>query len=156
MSSRNLLQGETCTCSSYDNGFKQHFLCFSARVYEEEDFQPILYNMNIRNELSDQKVIASLKDCENEMQKRIKDVDASSEVFQDLNAVYNRIKLERLLLQCLVLLYPSKSFSPSELEMSEISKVITNALELIPLIKKTIQRGTPVDTESKQLDHFFC
>lgn len=112
--------------------------------------------MNIRNELSDQKVIASLKDCENEMQKRIKDVDASSEVFQDLNAVYNRIKLERLLLQCLVLLYPSKSFSPSELEMSEISKVITNALELIPLIKKTIQRGTPVDTESKQLDHFFC
>lgn len=118
-------------------------------MYEEEDFQPGSYNLNLCNELSEQKVIASLKDSENEIQKKLRDSDPSSEKFEDLTAVFNRIKFERLLLQCLVLLFPTKSVSPNELEMAEISKLLTNASDLMAAIRKTVNRGTQPDTESK-------
>lgn len=118
-------------------------------MYEEEDFQPGFYSLNLCNDLSDQKVIASLKDCENDIQKRLRELDAASEMYEDLTAVLNRIKFERFLLQGLVLLYPSKSISPSEAEMSEISRLLTNAAELMPAIKRTLDRGTPADPDSK-------
>lgn len=101
-------------------------------------------------ELSDQGVVASLKECESDIQKRLRDVDASSTTFEILTAVFNRIKFERLLLQSLILLYPSKSLSPNELEMSEISKLLTSAAELTPALKRTIARGTQPDVESKK------
>lgn len=121
---------------------------FSARVYEEEDFQPSLYNLNLCNELSDQNVIASLKDSENDIQKKLRDMDATSAQFEDLTCVFNRLKYERLLLQCLVQLYPSKSISPNETEMTEISKLLTNAAELVLGIKASVQRGTQPDPQS--------
>lgn len=91
-----------------------------------------------------------LKDCENEIQKRIREIDVTCQIesFEMLNAVFNRIKFTRLLLQSLLLLYPTKSFSPNEMEMSEISKLLTNAAELLPAINKTISRGTQPDAES--------
>lgn len=69
-------------------------------------------------------------------------MDASSEKFEDLTAVFNRIKFQRVMLQSLILLYPSKSIAPNEMEMTEISKLLTSAAELMPAIKKTVQRGT--------------
>lgn len=117
----------------------------SARVYEEEDFQPAIYNFNLCNELSDQKVVAMMKDAENDIQKKLRAVDSSSESYENLMAVFNRMKFTRLLLQSLLLLYPTKSFSPNEMEMSEISKLLTNAIELVPAIKKTISMGTQPD-----------
>lgn len=73
----------------------------------------------------------------------------SSDRHEDLVAVFSRIKFQRLLLQSLVMLYPSKSISPNEMEMAEISKLLTNAAELIPVIRKSIARGTQPDPESK-------
>lgn len=147
MSSRSSSQGELSLNSS--GGLTIKLILFSARVYEEEDFQPGLYNLNLCNELSEQKVIASLKDCENDIQKKLRDIDVTSAKFEDLTAVYNRVKFERLLLQSLVLLYPAKSVSPNELEMSEISKLLTNAADLMPAIRKTVDRGTQPDPESE-------
>jgi hypothetical protein len=123
----------------------------SARVYEEEDFQPALFNFNLCNELSDQKVVASLKDAENDLQKRLREVEAASEKAEDIIAVLNRVKFQRLLLQSLLLLFPSKSVSPDEQEMIEIAKLLTSAGELMPSIKKTIMRGTQPDLERELL-----
>ncbi|CAG9806815.1 unnamed protein product [Chironomus riparius] len=120
----------------------------SARVYEEEDFQPAIYNFNLCSELSDQKVVAMMKEAENDIQKKIKSTDPADESYENLMAVFNRMKFTRLLLQCLLLLFPTKSFSPNEMEMSEISKLLTNAVELVPLIKKTISKGTKPDDEN--------
>jgi len=117
-------------------------------VYEEEDFQPGLYNFNLCNELSDQRVVAMLKDAENDLQKRSREMDVTSEAHEDLLAVLNRTKFMRLLLQSLLLLYPTKSFSPNELEMSEIAKLLTSSSELMPAIKKTVVRGTQPDPEN--------
>jgi hypothetical protein len=122
----------------------------SARVYEEEDFQPAIYNFNLCNELSDQKVVAMLKDAENDLQKKLRELEVTSDAFESLTAVFNRTKFTRLLLQSLLLLFPTKSFSPNEMEMSEISKLLTSAIELVPLIKKTIDRGTQPDVDSER------
>lgn len=90
-----------------------------------------------------------LKDCENDLQKKLREMDATSEAYENHTSVFNRVKFLRVLLQSLLLLYPTKSFSPNEMEMSEISKLLTSAIELVPLIKKTIEKGTQPDTESK-------
>lgn len=124
-------------------------ISFSARVYEEEDFQPGLYSFNLCNDLSDQKVLASLKESENDIQKRFREMEASGDKFDDLTAVFNRIKFQRLMLQSLLLMYPSKSFSPNEMEMAEIAKLLTSAAELMPAIKRTVSRGTQPDPESE-------
>lgn len=131
----------------------RQFSIFSARVYEEEDFQPGLYSFNLCNELSDQKVVASLKDSENDIQKRLREMDASSEKSEDLTAVFNRVKFQRLMLQSLLLLYPSKSLSPDEMEMTEISKLLTSAAELMPAIKRTVVRGTQPDLDRELIQH---
>lgn len=124
----------------------------SARVYEEEDFQPGLYNFNLCNELSDQKVVATLKESETDIQRRLREMEATSEAFEDLTAVFNRIKFQRVMLQCLLLLFPSKTLSPNELEMSEIAKLLTTAAELMPAIKRTVSRGTQPDPDSKLVE----
>lgn len=120
-----------------------------AQVYEDEDFQPSLYNLNLCTELSEQKVIAALKDSENDIQKKLREMDARSEKFEDLTAVFQRIKFERLLLQSMQLLFPAKSLSPSEMEMAEISKLLTSAAELMPAIKRSVDRGTQPDPKSR-------
>jgi hypothetical protein len=88
-----------------------------------------------------------LKDSENDIQKRLREMDASTETFEDLTAVFNRIKFQRVLLQSLLLLYPSKGLSPNEMEMTEISKLLTSAAELMPAIKRTVVRGTQPDLD---------
>jgi hypothetical protein len=101
------------------------------------------------HEISDQKVVATLKDCENDVQKKCRDIEPTSEACESIMAVYNRIRFTRMLLQALVQLYPAKSYSPNEYEMSEITKLLTSAIELLPAIKKTIPLGTEPDYESK-------
>jgi hypothetical protein len=119
-----------------------------ANVYEEEDFQFGSYNFNLCNEFSDNKVITSLKSCENDLQKMIREVDpANSEKSEELTAVFNRIKFERLLLQSLVMLFSIKV--PSEDKIDEITKLIQSANDLIPHIKKSMSLGTQPDVECK-------
>ncbi len=96
--------------------------------------------------MSDQKAVAMLKDCENDFSKKAKECETNVEV----QAVLSRIKFTRLLLQSLLLLYPTKTFSPNETEMSEIVKLLTGAVDVIPTIKKTLDKGTQPDKESKK------
>lgn len=51
----------------------------------------------------------------------------------------------RLLLQALITLWPSKNISPNEQEMVEIVRLLNNAIDLMPVIKRTIALGTPPD-----------
>lgn len=106
--------------------------------------------MNLCNEQSDQEALTALKILETvELKKQLKNLDPTSEEYLELTAVFNRIKFQRLLLQSLVLLYPVKSDTPNELGMAEIGKLLSSGAELMPAIKRTIDRGTPANLESK-------
>jgi len=45
---------------------------FRAGVFEEEDFQPSVYGYNLATMFTDSKTISMLRECEDEMQKKIK------------------------------------------------------------------------------------
>lgn len=120
-----------------------------ARVYEEEDFQPNIYNYNLCMELVDQKAVSMLKDCENDWTKKLKDAEGSSDLFEETQAVLIRLKFMRLLLQSLLLLFPSKTYSPNEIEMSEITKLLIAAADLVQPFKKTVELGTQPDKSSE-------
>lgn len=102
--------------------------------------------------MSDQKVVAMLKDAENELNKKMKEQtgESQSQLNEELIATLNRLKFLRLLLQSLLQLYPTKSVSPNEMEMTEITKLLTGALQIMPAIKTTISLGTQPDPESKK------
>lgn len=55
------------------------------------------------------------------------------------------MRLLRLYLQALGALTPCKSASPNEQEMNEIARLLNNAVDLMPLIKRTISLGTQPD-----------
>ncbi|XP_055627653.1 N-alpha-acetyltransferase 35, NatC auxiliary subunit isoform X2 [Toxorhynchites rutilus septentrionalis] len=126
-----------------------------ARVYEEEDFQPSTYGYDLCMELSETKACNMLKSAEEDLVKRIKDVESDKEK-EEINALVCRLKFTRLLLQCLVALYPTKTntswhasnatananVSPTKTEMIDIVKTLNGALELTQIMEKTIDCGT--------------
>lgn len=62
--------------------------------------------------------------------------------FTATQAIIHRLKFLRLFLQALTALSPGKSISPTEQEMNEITRLLTNAVDLVPLIKRSISLGT--------------
>lgn len=92
--------------------------------------------------------MAMLKDAENELNKKMKEQTGESPINEELIATLNRLKFLRLLLQSLLQMYPTKSLSPNEMEMAEITKLLTGALQIMPAIKTTISLGTQPDPES--------
>lgn len=76
---------------------------------------------------------------------------------QDIQAVAHRLKFMRLTLQSLNALKPVKSISPNEQEMNEIVRLLNGAIDLSPLIKKTIALGIqPVENGNCKSGTFEC
>lgn len=53
-----------------------HIICppppHRASVYEEEDFQPVVYGFRLASEVLEQKALASLKESEDDLLKELK------------------------------------------------------------------------------------
>ena len=61
------------------------FVPIRASVFEEEDFQPLVYGFRLASEVSEQKAISSIKESEVELAKEMKncsDSDSSDTVQQ--------------------------------------------------------------------------
>lgn len=71
--------------------------------------------------------------------------------FQGVQAIINRLKFLRLFLQALTALTPSKAKSPNEQEMGEIVRLLNNAIDMMPLIKRTIALGTQPDPKGMKM-----
>jgi N-alpha-acetyltransferase 35, NatC auxiliary subunit len=113
-----------------------------SRVYEEEDFQWNKYDYKVCSDVTDLNAIKMLKAAEDELIKKSKMPETKADELQYVQAVINRLRFTRNLLQCLVALMPSKSLAPNESEMAEIVKMLNSCSELIPAIRKTIGLGT--------------
>ncbi|XP_055531475.1 N-alpha-acetyltransferase 35, NatC auxiliary subunit isoform X3 [Wyeomyia smithii] len=132
-----------------------------AGVYEEEDFQPSTYGFDLCMELTETKACSMLKSAEEDWIRKIKEAEGEREK-EEINALVSRLKFTRLLLQCLVALYPTKqnsswnvsssnasmNISPTKTEMIDIVKTLNGALELTQVMEKSIEYGTQPDPNS--------
>lgn len=53
------------------------YLYFRASVFEEEDFQPLVYGFRFATEIPESKALASIKESEDDLMKEIKTLTPS-------------------------------------------------------------------------------
>lgn len=132
----------------------------SAQVFEEEDFEVRDYEYNLVPDISNAKACYMLKEVEDELIKKIKNnVDGLSDnahALDETQAIINRLRFLRLLLQALIAIWPDKKLSPTEGEMGEIQRLLSGAFDLVPAIKKTIALGTQPEVGGKYYLLFRC
>lgn len=148
-------------------------IIYSAKVFEEEDFDPRDYGYVLTPDIANTKACYMLKETEDELMKKAKTGSDGTEVcsafhasalytctsisrvdhrracqLQGIQAIIHRLRFLRLFLQALTALLPSKSVSPTEQEMNEITRLLNNAVDLVPLIKRTVALGTQPDSNA--------
>lgn len=117
-----------------------------CNVNEEEDFQLFgSSSLNFFDHVPMTKVISTLREAEDDLVKKSKN-DSNPE---DIIAVMNRLRFMRFLFQSLYLFWPKKDVSPGEAEIAEIQRNLSAALELVPFIRKTIEKGTQPEPNSE-------
>lgn len=112
---------------------------YSAQVYEEEDFEVRDYEYSLGQDISNAKACFMLKEVEDELMRKVK---SGADTCEETPAIVHRLKFLRLFLQALIAIWPDKKISPNESEMTEIQKLLTGAIDVVPLMKKTIPLGT--------------
>lgn len=109
-------------------------------MFEEEDFEIRDYEYNLIPDTPNTRSCYMLKEVEDELMKKIR--NQSTNDTEDFQAIVNRLRFLRHLLQALIAIWPDKKVSATEAEMAEIQKLLTSALDAMPIIKKTIAKGT--------------
>ncbi|KFM79599.1 N-alpha-acetyltransferase 35, NatC auxiliary subunit, partial [Stegodyphus mimosarum] len=124
-----------------------------AGVFEEEDFQPVMYGYKLANEVPEGKATAMMKEVEEELLKKVKltrskpGEEQDSEIqlqHEDAVALYSRIKFCRLLYQALLLFQKKKCFA-----VEEVDRYLLQCSEIIPIIEKTIHLGIRPDPNAE-------
>lgn len=108
-------------------------------VSEEEDFQ--LYGNTGLTSIEDCRhscIAPMLKEAEDDMVRRSK-TEANPE---DTMAVVHRLRFMRFFFQSIHQLEPGNGPPPDEAKIAEIHKNLNAPLELMPLIRRTIDKGT--------------
>lgn len=106
-------------------------------VYEEEDFQPMMYGYRLYPDVCPQRTVALLRELEDSLNKM--STNTKSEVDQ-IKALNLRLKFSRLLYQCF-LAFNKIAENPA---VGEIQKILVTCSDLVPQIIATIPLGTPV------------
>ncbi|XP_050538032.1 N-alpha-acetyltransferase 35, NatC auxiliary subunit [Daktulosphaira vitifoliae] len=113
-----------------------------AQVFEEEDFQPALYNYHYFSEITEQRVIGMMREVNEELSNAMKSNDIKdNELMESLSV---RIKFVRLFFQILL------SFNRRENQLSsmgETQRLLTTCSLLIPLLIKTVDKGVSNDDD---------
>ncbi|KAH8254518.1 hypothetical protein KR032_010600, partial [Drosophila birchii] len=113
-------------------------IIYVAAVNEEEDFQ--LYGnpaLLAAEKAQPAAVYSALKDVEDEVVRRCKKLTAT----EDWMAVVNRLRFMRNLFQVIYQVEQMPNADTSDETINEIHKNLKVAMELLPLIRKTMDRG---------------
>lgn len=124
-----------------------------AAVFEEEDFQPVVYGYKLANDITEAQATSMMKEVEEELQRKVKMTrskpgrEQDSEMQQqheEAVALYSRIKFCRLLYQALLLFNKKKCFG-----VEEIDKYLQQCGEIMPSLEKTIPLGIRPDPKAQ-------
>ncbi|CAH1725890.1 hypothetical protein AGLY_009875 [Aphis glycines] len=110
-----------------------------AQVFEEEDFQPALYNYHYFNEISVTRVIGMMREVDESISHKLKS-NANSDENESYIALNTRIKFVRLFFQILLSFNRRENHSSS---MGETQRLLTTCGLLIPSLINTVDKGVP-------------
>ncbi|BES95699.1 unnamed protein product [Nesidiocoris tenuis] len=115
---------------------------FVARglVFEEEDFQPMVYGYRLNPDVPEVRSIAMLKEVEDELNRKKRQLVDEPELEQDLNAVIARIRFIKLMLQAFFGL-SKKDINPNS--VAECTKLLSLCSDLIPVLISSSSRSCP-------------
>lgn len=121
-----------------------------ASVFEEEDFQPVMYGYKLANDIPEGKASAMLKEVEDELQKKVKHTrskpgeamkDSATQLqHMETEALYSRIKFCRVLYQALLLFHRKRCFA-----VEDVNRYFIQCVEILPVIEKSIYLGINPD-----------
>jgi hypothetical protein len=116
-----------------------------AGVFEEEDFQPSVYGYNLAVKTTEAKATSLLRECEDEIQKRIKsllgiqaksqtETSNTSHEVEKLTAVQARLKFVRFLYLLLLHLWKKDN-------LAECPKLMSLCSESLSVVQKSASLG---------------
>lgn len=127
-----------------------------AGVFEEEDFQPVIYGYKLANDVTDIRAAGMMREVEEELQRKVKmtrskqgeQQDASTQIeHESALALFSRIKFCRLYYHAL-LLFNKKKCSGIE----EIDRHLQQCGELMPVLQKTVNLGIHPDPNAESIN----
>lgn len=116
-------------------------------MYEEEDFQSSTYGYDLCSIFSYNYIFTMLKTAEDELIKKGK--EATGDSAEEIQGVTARLKFTRFFLQVLVTVEPRTESETKEAEINEIVRLLGAAIDLIPIIKRTVSLGTQPEPDCK-------
>lgn len=126
-------------------------------VFEEEDFQPMMYGFKTAPELTSTRVCGMMKEVEDELNRVIKNTRSTAgqedntdrqDIHKMALAEYSRIKFSRLFLVTL------QAFCREKFVVADVQKYLGQLSELLPTMRETISLGTqPELTEEANCDY---
>ncbi|XP_063228469.1 N-alpha-acetyltransferase 35, NatC auxiliary subunit [Bacillus rossius redtenbacheri] len=119
-----------------------------ALVYEEEDFQPLVYGYRLSPDVSEPRALGMLKEVEDELHRKIrsssKPVTAGVPSEHDeMSALHSRIKFTRLLYQVLSCLGRREHQA-----LGDCVRLLTGCSEMLASMQRTVQCGVQPDANS--------
>ncbi|GAB6018981.1 hypothetical protein CHUAL_013993 [Chamberlinius hualienensis] len=118
----------------------------SAAVFEEEDFQPVVYGYQLANDVFDAKAAGMMKEVEDELQRKVKntrskhgedwDPETQQQQHKEATALYARIKFCRLFYLSLLAFSKKEAF-----RIEDAQKFLVTLAELVPQIQSSIDLG---------------
>ncbi|CAN7948671.1 unnamed protein product [Ixodes pacificus] len=124
-----------------------------AAVFEEEDFQPVVYGYKLACDVTEVRAAGMMKEVEEELSRRVKstrakpgeDLDAAQFAqHEEALAVYTRIKFCRLFQQALIIFNKKGSDG-----VEEVERLLQQCLEVLPVLRRTIPLGVQPDPKAE-------
>lgn len=124
-----------------------------AAVFEEEDFQPLVYGYKLDCDVTEIRATGMMKEVEEEMSRTVKSTRAKPGEESDATqlaqheealAVHSRIKFCRLFYQALII-FNKKGCAGVE----EAERLLQQCLEVIPILRRTLSLGVQPDPRAE-------
>ncbi|KAH8039991.1 hypothetical protein HPB51_009247 [Rhipicephalus microplus] len=124
-----------------------------AAVFEEEDFQPVVYGFKLAWDVTEVRAAGMMKEIEDELSKKVKatraklgeELDSAQlACHEEAVAVYSRIKFCRFFQQALVVFNKKGSDG-----VEEVERLLQQCLEVLPVLRRTIALGVQPDPNAE-------
>ncbi|KAK8774138.1 hypothetical protein V5799_011328 [Amblyomma americanum] len=124
-----------------------------AAVFEEEDFQPVVYGFKLAWDVTEVRAAGMMKEIEDELSKKVKatrakpgeELDvAQLACHEEAMAVYSRVKFCRFFQQALIAFNKKGSDG-----VDEVERLLQQCLEVLPVLRRTIALGVQPDPNAE-------